>query len=46
METFNVDFPVKLESVVDSAIVCAFDKKFDGKILFNKDMDTLADNFI
>lgn len=36
---FDMEHPIELDAVVISAIVTAFDKNYDGKILSNKDME-------
>jgi len=45
LSCFDMAGTIDLDSVVISAIVAAFDPKFDGKILNNKDMETVKEFF-
>jgi len=45
LKNVDVDASIDLESVVISAIVAAFDSRYDGKILFNQDMQTVKREF-
>lgn len=42
---FDVDRSVDLKAVVISALICCFDPKFDDKILYNSDMESLLELF-
>ncbi len=41
LSNFDMDQPVDVKAVAAAAVIAAFDPKFDGKILFNADMESL-----
>mgnify|MGYP002620897579 FL=1 len=41
LSNFDVDYPIDVRAVATAAVISAFDPKFDGKILFNADMESL-----
>jgi len=43
---FNADTTVDVRAVALSALIASFDPKFDGKILYNDDMETLKERFL
>jgi len=41
MGNFDIDYTVALHDVSVSALVAAFSKELDGKIIFNQDMERI-----
>lgn len=46
LSNFDVDKAIKVEAVAVSALYTSFDGSFDGKILYNKDMEALYARFL
>ncbi len=46
LRNVDIDTPVDVRAVALSALISSFDSKFDGKILYNEDMETLKGRFL
>ena len=46
LKNFDVDTTIDVRAVALSAVIASFDEKFDGRVLFNPDMELLWERFL